>query len=271
LGHLFIVGTPIGNIRDITLRAIDTLKSVDLIACEDTRHSKILFDKYEIKTPTTSYHKFNVKAKTTYIIDKIKAGADVALVSDAGMPGISDPGQELVKAAVSENIIIEVIPGASAVVSALSVSGLRTDRFVFDGFLPVKPSDRKEMLKAISKEERTVIIYEAPHRVLKILEELMEYCGDRNICAARELTKKFEEVARGRISDLISKFSFSRPRGEFVLVIEGEKAEKEINVDPEALLKDLVDAGIPKSNAVKIVANRLKLPKNELYRTTLKD
>jgi 16S rRNA (cytidine1402-2'-O)-methyltransferase len=269
-GHLFIVGTPIGNIGDMTIRAIETLKAADLIACEDTRHTKILLDRYEIRTPTTSYHKFNIKTKTTYLINKINAGVNVALVSDAGMPGISDPGQELVSAAVSENIKIEVIPGASALISALSVSGLRTDRFAFDGFLPVKPSDRKELLRALAKEERTLTLYEAPHRLLKTLEELKDNLGDRNICVARELTKKFEEVARGRISEMITKFSTSKPRGEFVLVIEGGNAPKDVNVDPEKLVADLIASGMPRSNAVKIVANRLKVPKNELYRTTLK-
>jgi 16S rRNA (cytidine1402-2'-O)-methyltransferase len=270
-GRLFIVGTPIGNILDITVRAIETLKSVDLIACEDTRHTRILLDRYEIKTPTTSYHKFNTKTKTLYIINKIKTGMDVALVSDAGMPGISDPGQELVSSAASENIRIEVVPGASALICALSVSGLKTDRFAFEGFPPVKPSSRKEFMQALAKEERTITLYEAPHRLLKTLEELKGFLGDRNICIARELTKKFEEVTRGRISELIKKFTSSKPRGEFVLVIEGEKAIKEVKVDPEKLVADLIASGIPKSNAVKIVASRLKVPKNELYRTTLKD
>ncbi len=241
-----------------------------LIACEDTRHTKILLDRYGIKTPTTSYHKFNTKTKTSYIINKIKAGMDVALVSDAGMPGISDPGQELVSSAALENIKIEAVPGASALICALSISGLRTDRFTFEGFLPVKPSSRKELLQALAKEERTITLYEAPHRLLKTLEEIKDHCGDRNICVARELTKKFEEVTRGRISELIKRFSSSKPRGEFVLVIEGGKAAKEVKVDPEKLVADLIASGVPKSNAVKIVANRLKVPKNELYRTTLK-
>jgi len=270
-GHLYIVGTPIGNTQDITIRAIETLKSVDLIACEDTRHTKILLDKYDIKTPTTSYHKFNIKTKTVYIINKIKMGKKVALVSDAGMPGISDPGQELVRSAASENIKVEVIPGASALISAISVSGLRTDRFVFEGFLPVKSSSRKEFLQALANEERTIILYEAPHRIIKTLEELQENLGDRNICIARELTKKFEEVSRGKITELIKKFSLSKPRGEFVIVIEGEKRIDKVQVDTEMLVMDLAAAGISKSKAVKIVANRLKVPKNELYRATIKD
>ena len=268
-GHLYIVGTPIGNIQDITFRAVEVLKLSDLIACEDTRHTKILLDKYEIGTPTTSYHKFNIKTKTAFIINKIKEGKRVALVSDAGMPGISDPGQELVKAAVDENIRIEVIPGASALISAISVSGLKVDRFAFEGFPPVKPSARKEFFKGLANEERTIIIYEAPHRILSTLAELKEHFGDRNMCAARELTKKFEEVIRGRISELIKKFALAKPRGEFVLIIEGEKAPDKVSVDPQILVDDLVEAGVPKSTAVKIVANRLKVPKNLLYRTTL--
>ena len=270
-GHLYIVGTPIGNTQDITIRAIEVLKSVDLIACEDTRHTKILLHKHGIKTPTTSYHKFNIKAKTGYIIDKIKQGRKVALVSDAGMPGISDPGQELVKAAASENIKVEVVPGASALISALSVSGLKTDRFAFEGFLPVKPSSRRELLQFLANEERTIVLYEAPHRIVRTLEDLKENFGDRNICIARELTKKFEEVSRGKIAELIKKFSSSKPRGEFVIVIEGEKSVEKVKVDPELLVKDLVESGISKSNAVKIVAKRLKVSKNELYRTTLND
>lgn len=270
-GHLYIVGTPIGNTRDITIRAIDTLKSVDLIACEDTRHTRILLDKYYIKTQTTSYHKFNIKTKTAFLIKKIKAGSKVALVSDAGMPGISDPGQELVKAAAAENIKVEVVPGASALIAALSVSGLKTDRFAFEGFLPAKPSGRKEFLENLANEERTIILYEAPHRMIKTLEELEHYFGERNICIARELTKKFEEVFRGGISELIKKFSAIKPRGEFVIVIEGKKSIDKVSVDPGILVKDLVSAGISKSSAVKIVANRLKVRKNELYRTTLKD
>jgi len=270
-GHLYIVGTPIGNTQDITIRAIETLKTVDLIACEDTRHTKILLDKYDIKTPTTSYHKFNIRTKTGYLIDKIKQGKKVALVSDAGMPGISDPGQELVKAAASENIKVEVIPGASALVSALSVSGLKTDRFAFEGFLPAKPSSRKKYLQSLANEERTIVLYEAPHRMVRTLEDLKEYFGDRHICVARELTKKFEEISRGKITEMIKKFSSVRPRGEFVIVIEGDKAVEKVKVDPELLVKDLVASGVSKSNAVKIVAKRLKVPKNELYRTTLND
>ena len=270
-GHLYIVGTPIGNTQDITIRAIETLKSVDLIACEDTRHTKILLDKYDIKTPTTSYHKFNIRTKTGYIIDKIKQGKKVALVSDAGMPGISDPGQELVRAAASENIKVEVIPGASALISALSVSGLKTDRFAFEGFLPAKPSSRKKFLQSLANEERTIVLYEAPHRMLRTLEDIKEHFGDRQICVARELTKKFEEISRGKITEMIKKFSSVRPRGEFVIVIEGDKAIEKVKVDPELLVKDLVASGVSKSNAVKIVAKRLRVRKNELYRMTLND
>ena len=270
-GHLYIVGTPIGNTLDITARAVETLKSADLIACEDTRHTKILLDKYDIKTQTTSYHKFNIKTKTAFLINKIKTGCRVALVSDAGMPGISDPGQELVKAAAEEGVKVEVVPGASALISAISVSGLRTDRFVFEGFLPMKPSLRKELLQALANEERTIILYEAPHRILRTLEELKGAFGDRNVCVARELTKKFEEVSRGRLTEMIKKFSSTKPRGEFVLVIEGEKRIDKVSVDPAILVKDLVDAGVSKSSAVKIVAKRLKVSKNGLYRASLKD
>lgn len=275
-GTLFIVGTPIGNIRDITLRAIETLKSVDLIACEDTRHTKILLDKHLIKTRTTSYHKFNIKQKTNSIIDLIRHGSDVALVSDAGMPGISDPGQELIKAATEAGIKVEIVPGPSAAISALSVSGMGIGRFVFEGFLPVGTSDRKDRLQALAKEERAIILYEAPHRLVKTLEDLMQYLGDRNICIARELTKKFEEVMNGQISQFVEKFSHSKPRGEFALVVEGDKMsgaalhdQENDRQKAELLVSDLVKAGMHRSSAAKIVSKRLNTPKNSLYRAAL--
>lgn len=275
-GTLYIVGTPIGNIRDITLRAIETLKSVDLIACEDTRHTKILLDKHLIKARTTSYHKFNIQNKTNSIIDLIRQGNDVALVSDAGMPGISDPGHELIKAATKASIKIEVVPGPSAAISALSVSGLGKGGFVFEGFLPAAAGDRKKRLQALVKEERTIVLYEAPHRLVKTLAELRQYLGDREICVARELTKKFEETKNGRISEFIQKYALTRPRGEFVLVVEGAQKsgaalhnKENDHQKAELLVRDLVKAGMHKSQAIKTVAKRLSIPRNRLYREAM--
>ena len=275
---LYIVGTPIGNLKDITLRAIDALKSVDLIACEDTRRTKILLDRYSIKKPTTSYHKFNIKSKTKYLTGQLKLGKNIALVSDSGMPGISDPGQELIQAAAQAGIKIEVVPGPSAAISALSVSGIGTGRFVFEGFLPTGTADRKKRLQALAKEGRTVILYEAPHRLVKTLTDLYDNLGDRYICIARELTKKFEEQIRGSVSEMIDKFVKVKPRGEFVIVIEGkeeleERGEIEVKrlrgEEVKKLMGDLIGEGVSKSRVVKILAKRLNVPKNQLYRETL--
>jgi len=271
-GTLYIVGTPIGNLGDISFRAIDALKNADIIACEDTRHTKILLDRYSIKTATTSYHKFNIRSKTRHIMDQLKTGRNVALVSDAGMPGISDPGQELIGDAAASGIRIEVIPGPSASISALSLSGFGSGRFAFEGFLPVKPSQRKGRLQALTKEQRTIIIYEAPHRLARTLEALIGSLGDRRVCVARELTKKFEEVSRGRISEMIDKFAGVRPKGEFVIVIEGKGESSFVKTSEDrlvGLVDDLAKAGFQKSEAVKIVAKRMNIPKNTLYRDTL--
>ena len=270
-GILYIVGTPIGNLQDITLRAMNILGKVDLIACEDTRHTKGLLNKYSIATPATSYHKFNIKAKTKHLIGQLEAGKNIALVSDSGMPGISDPGQELIQAATQAGIKIEVVPGPTAAISALSVSGIGMGRFVFEGFLPTGTADRKKRLQALAKEERTVILYEAPHRLVRTLMDLNDSLGDRYICIARELTKKFEELSRGKISDLIDKYRKVKPKGEFVIVIEGkeELRKPEEREEGKMLVGDLVSAGMQRSEAVKIVAKRLNVPKNTLYKATL--
>lgn len=218
---LFIVATPIGNLEDITFRAVRILSEVDLIAAEDTRHTRILLSKYNINTPLTSYHKFNIKAKTPYIISIIREGKNLALVSDSGMPGISDPGYELIKAAIDAGIKVEPIPGASAAVTALAVSGLPTDRFIFEGFLPRKPGKKKKILESLRNELRSIIIYESPYRVIKTLEEIKEVFAERQIAVCRELTKKFEEIIRGTATEVLDKFKTKKPLGEFVIVIEG--------------------------------------------------
>lgn len=221
MGTLFIVATPIGNLEDITFRAVRILAEVDLIAAEDTRHTKILLTRYDINTPMTSYHKFNIKAKTLHLIDLLKQGKSVALVSDAGMPGISDPGYEVVSGAVVQGIRVEPIPGPSAAITALAVSGLPTDKFVFEGFLPKKPGKKLKKLKELKSEERTTIIYESPYRLVKTLENIKEILGDRQVAVCRELTKKFEEIIRGKAGDVLEKIKERKIKGEVVLVVEG--------------------------------------------------
>ena len=226
-GTLFVVATPIGNLEDITFRAVRILSEVDLIAAEDTRHAKILLAKYNINTPLTSYHKFNIKSKTPYIINVLKEGRRVALVSDSGTPGVSDPGHEVIRESVNQNIRVEVIPGPSAAITALAVSGLPTDRFVFEGFLPKKPGKKMKRLKELQNETRTVIIYESPFRIIKTIEDVRRIMGDRQIAVCRELTKKFEEVIRGKAGDVLEKIKGSRVRGEIVLVISGQETQRE--------------------------------------------
>lgn len=270
-GVLYIVATPIGNLSDITLRAISTLKSADLIACEDTRHTAILLKKYNIDKPTTSYHKFNTRTKTTDILSVLRGGRNVALVSDAGTPGISDPGYELIKKAIEAGIKVEAIPGPSAVITALALSGLPTDRFVFEGFLPLKGKEREERLKNLSIEERTIVFFEAPHRIKATLLDLKEYLGIKQIAVIRELTKKFETVVRGTISHVIDELSDMEPLGEYVVVMEGTPKDQEISIDPAPILKELLAAGVSKSMAVKIISKTLGVHKNTLYRQVLAD
>jgi len=217
-GTLYIVATPIGNLADISFRAVETLKGVDLIACEDTRHSKVLLDHYGIKKPLVSYFDFSEKKRAPELLEKIKAGQKVALISDAGMPGIADPGYRLISGAIKEGIKVEVIPGASAIISALVLSGLPTDRFIFEGFFPVKSGQKKNKLLSLKDERRTVIFYESPHRFLKTLEAIRDALGDIEIVVVRELTKKFEEVVRDRVNAVSAHFSGKKVRGEFVIL-----------------------------------------------------
>ncbi|HNV23301.1 MAG TPA: 16S rRNA (cytidine(1402)-2'-O)-methyltransferase [Candidatus Omnitrophota bacterium] len=219
---LFIVSTPIGNLKDITFRAVETLRSVDLIAAEDTRHTRILCQHYEIQTPLTSYFEHNQISKGVYILKQLQEGKKVALVTDAGTPGISDPGYQLIHLAKKNNISITVIPGVTALITALSYSGLPTDRFVFEGFLPVKQQARKKRLESFLKDERTIIFYESPYRVLKTLEDMKDVFNDPHVVVARELTKKFEEIKEGRASELVCYFQKTAPRGEFVLILNNK-------------------------------------------------
>lgn len=219
---LYIVSTPIGNLKDITLRAIEILKSVDIIAAEDTRHTKILLDHYEINKPTTSFFDHNQKLKGQYLLGFLKEGKSVALVTDAGTPGISDPGYTLIKLAQEHDITIQVIPGVTAMITALTLSGLPAHRVVFEGFLPPKTVGRCKKLESLKSQEGTVIFYESPHRLLKTLEDIKTVLDDPAIVVARELTKKFEEVKKAKASELIEHFTAHPPKGEFVILINLE-------------------------------------------------
>ncbi len=222
-GILYLVSTPIGNLEDITLRALRVFKEVDLIAAEDTRKTGILLKNYSISNRLTSYHDFNKEKKAYDLLQSLKSGNSIALVSDAGTPGISDPAFLMVKLAIQEGIRVESIPGPTAFVSALIISGLPTDKFVFEGFLPSKTGKRKKRIQELSGEERTLIFYESPHRFMETLEDLLSILGDRKICVARELTKKFEEVKRGKLTEIKGYFEATKVRGEFVLILEGKR------------------------------------------------
>jgi 16S rRNA (cytidine1402-2'-O)-methyltransferase len=216
---LYIVATPIGNLKDITLRAVEVLKSVDLIACEDTRHTKILLHHYNITTPTTSYFQHNRFTKGEYILRLLQEGKDVALVSDAGMPGILDPGYNLINLARENNIEITVIPGPTALINALVLSGKPAHKFVFEGFLPNRQGARHNRLKELAKLNYTIVFYESCHRILAALKDIQDVFGDKEIVCCRELTKKFEEVKRGSAKELVEYFKSKKPRGEFAIVI----------------------------------------------------
>lgn len=219
-GTLFIVATPIGNLEDISHRAIKVLSLVDLIAAEDTRKTKILLDHYQVSKPMLSYFSYNEKARTPQLIEKLLSGQSIALVSDAGTPGISDPAYHIVTQAIEKEIPIVPIPGASAFLSALISSGLDTKSFVFEGFLPQKKG-RKTRLEALKAETRTIVLYESPHRILKTLREILEGWGERKVVVSRELTKKFEEIVRGRASTVLKELSSKPTRGEYIILVEG--------------------------------------------------
>lgn len=218
---LYIVSTPIGNLKDITIRAIETLQEVDYIAAEDTRHSKILLNKYEITTPMMSYHSFSSDTKTEKIIELLKEGKSVALISDAGTPGISDPAYALIQRAIEEGIQVSPIPGASSLLAAIVMSGMRMNQFLYIGFLPLKKG-RQTLLTNLKEEQRTIVIFESPHRILKTLHQIVEFMGDIKICICREITKIHEEAIRCTASEAISYFEKNKPKGEFVLLLEND-------------------------------------------------
>ena len=278
-GKIYLVATPIGNLSDISMRAIETLKNVDIIACEDTRNTIRLLNHFEIKGHLTSYHEYNKIDKAYELCEKVKEGNNIAFVSDAGMPAISDPGYELVDIAYKEGLEVTVVPGASAVVSALAISGISSRRFAFEGFLPADKNEKKEILTELSQESRTLILYEAPHRLLKTLKELFEYMGDRNIAIVREITKLHEEVLRGNLADIIADYESEKIaiRGEYVLVIEGksllEKREERQKSFEEISIREhyekYIAEGMDKKEAMKAVAKDRGIQKRDVYKELL--
>lgn len=273
-GTLYIVGTPIGNLEDVTHRALRILRSVSVIACEDTRETRKLLQHFQIDTPTTSYHEHNKRKAGPSLIRRLLDGEDVALVSDAGMPAISDPGEELVRSALDAGIPVVPVPGPTALVTALVASGLPTGRFAFEGFLPHKGRERRRALERLKDEERTLILYEAPHRLLETLHDLRETLGDRPMTAARELTKLHEEYVRGTVSQVIDHFNRNAPRGEFVLVVQGAEAEAPVAGAPDpALLAGEVAAfvaqGMDRKLAMKEVAQRFGVSRKAVYQALL--
>ncbi|MDF2674196.1 MAG: rsmI [Clostridiales bacterium] len=276
-GIIYLVATPIGNLQDITLRALDTLKSVDAIAAEDTRHTLRLLNHFDIKKPLVSYHEHNKRESGEKIIREVLEGKSYALVTDAGTPGISDPGEALVKLAIENGIEIYLIPGATAFVYGLVVSGLPTSRFVFEGFLPTDNKGKRERFNEIRSEEKTIIFYEAPHKLIRTLSDLYENFGDRKIALCRELTKKYEEIARCTLSEAIATYKDKKPLGEYVIIMEGlDKKEAELklqmeyeNISIEEHIKKYMDEGIDKKNAVKRVAKERSLSKSEVYKYSI--
>ncbi len=268
-GVLYVVGTPIGNLSDISLRALNILENVYLIACEDTRQTKKLLTKYKISNKLISFNQNNSFEKTPNIIQLLKDGKSVALVSDAGMPGICDPGEELIKEITLKKLEIICIPGPCALIAALISSGLPSSKFIFEGFLPKKKSLRQKLLFEISKNEKTTVFYEAPHRLKKTLNELKDFCGgSREIKVARELTKRFEEHIGFNIDEVIDYFDKKEPVGEFTIVVKGIENINNQTLNEIALkkeLKELIKAGLSLSAASKYLAKREKLPKNKVY------
>jgi len=271
-GTLYLVGTPIGNLEDMTFRAVRILQTVDIIAAEDTRHTGKLLQHFQIATPQLSYHEHNSSQRIPELVDKLKMGKALALVSDAGMPLISDPGSELVQACIEAGIPVVPDPGASAAITALSAAGLPTNRFVFEGFIPSKGSERKDLLEGLQTESRTLILYESPHRLRQTLQDLADFLGcDRQIVLARELTKLYEEFWRGPIEEAILRYSQLEPQGEFTIVLAGAQLEKP-HLSEETLkveLQQLMGQGISRSQASRQLAKATSLPRRQLYQRAL--
>lgn len=275
-GKLYIVGTPIGNLKDITIRALEVLENVDIILAEDTRQTLKLLNHYNISSKLISYHKFNEKEKLKEIVSLLQEGNSMALVSDAGMPILSDPGQPLVIMLVEEKIDIEVVPGPTALTTAIAYSNIPTETFVFEGFLPMNSRRRKERLNIISMEPRTMIFYEAPHKLLNTLKDLYSKVGNRRICLVRELTKIYEEQKYTKLEDLISEVEEDGIKGEIVFILEGnenieESNEKDNSKTNLELVKEYIALGLSKNDAIKKVAKERGLSKNEVYMECVKE
>ena len=273
-GKLYICPTPIGNLEDMTYRTIRILNEVDLIAAEDTRHSIKLLNHFEISKPLTSYHEHNKDSKGGYLINKLLEGENIALISDAGMPGISDPGEDIIKQAIEHNIDIEVLPGATASITALVGSGLETAKFAFEGFLDRDKKVRRNQLEELKEERRTIIFYESPHRLKDTLKDMLKVLGNRRIAVNREITKKYQEIIREDIETVINIFNEKEVKGEFVLIVEGFKGEKTVQNSYEDLTEreyviTLMKNGIDKKDAIKTVCKDRKLKKDVVYKQVL--
>jgi 16S rRNA (cytidine1402-2'-O)-methyltransferase len=270
VGILYVVATPIGNLEDVTLRALKVLKEVDLIAAEDTRHTQKLLSHYDIRTPLTSYHEHNERTKARPLVERLLQGQNIALVTDAGVPAISDPGYRIIVEAINAGIKVTPIPGPSALTTVLSVSGLPTDRFVFEGFLPAKKKPRRDRLEALRGETRTLVCFEAPHRLLESLRDIHELLGDREVVVAREVSKVYEEFLRGVASELIDKLAGREIRGEVTLVVKGSAGESPIS---ETLLRaeigKLKGDGMRVKEIAELLGERYGYSKREIYRLAL--
>ena len=272
-GKLYLCATPIGNLEDITFRVVRTLKEVDLIAAEDTRHSIKLLNHFDIKTPMTSYHEFNKKEKGPKLIEQLLQGASIGLITDAGTPGISDPGEDLVKLCFEAGVEVTSIPGSAACITALTLSGLSTRRFTFEAFLPSDKKEKQQVLKELQSETRTIILYEAPHRLLKTLKELSEALGDRKITIVKEITKKYENANPTTLFKAIEYYNEEEPKGEFVLVIEGkpreemmkEEQEQWTSMSLEEHMNLYLEQGMNKKEAMKAVSLDRGVSKREIY------
>lgn len=271
-GKLYVVGTPIGNLSDFSPRAVETLASVDFIAAEDTRVTLKLLNHFEIKKPMVSYFEHNRRERGEIILERIKSGENCAIVTDAGMPAISDPGEDLVDLCLSNGITVESVPGPTAFATAMAMSGLPSGRFTFEGFLSVNKPSRREHLEEIASERRTMVFYEAPHKLTATLKDLYKHLGDRRIALIKELTKIHETVERTTLSEACEKYSAQTPKGEFVIVIEGstEPKQKEVSLDEAvALAKGLVENGMAINDAAKEIAKKTKLKKGDIYKALL--
>lgn len=276
-GKLYLCATPIGNLEDITYRVLRTLKEVDLIAAEDTRNSIKLLNHFEIKTPMTSYHEYNKIEKAYQLIDKLREGKNIALITDAGTPGISDPGEELVRICYEEGMEVTSLPGPAACITALTMSGLPTRRFAFEAFLPRDKKERADVLKQLANETRTMIIYEAPHHLVKTLEELYDTLGNRNIAICRELTKRYEEKMLMTLSESLDYYTEKEPRGEYVLILEGKtfeeiRKEEQKNWESMSLEEHMAiyeQQGILRKEAMKLVAKDRGISRRDVYQALL--